>query len=93
MDDNEFSPAEGRTILQGIRGLLDPTTLEDAEGEAGPSPESQDEQTGPRRGRAAADAEPKVEVVFKKGVSVDGVNEDDRDEALSEVGSRHGVST
>lgn len=66
---------------------MDPTTLEDGKGDGtGPSSASKGRETDARRGQAEDGANVDVKVVFKKGVSVDGANENDRDEALSEVG-------
>lgn len=80
---NDFSATEGRTILEGIRGLLD-GSLES--GEDGSSSPAGDGKEGSPGGKDEAEAE--VEVVYKKGIRVDGTNEKDRDDALSEVSAR-----
>lgn len=62
------------TILQGVRAFLEGSVGGDGDGEegGGPSAEGHEDQ-------------PPVEVVYKKGVRVNGANEHDRDAALSEV--------
>ena len=75
---DDFSPTEGRTILQGIRGLLD-GSLEFGDNAASSPP------VDAKEGSPGNEEQPEVEVVFKKGIRVDGTNEKDRDAALSEV--------
>lgn len=75
--ESEFSPGDGRTILQGVRDLLDGSL------EAG-----DDERLSPGAGgkeHPRREDLPAVEVVYKKGIRVDGSNDLDRDDALSEV--------
>lgn len=60
------------TILQGVKALLD-GSLGGDDGLEGSAAVEEDQQL------------PAVEVVFKKGIRVDGENEHDRDAALSEV--------
>lgn len=68
---SEFSPTEGRTILQGVEAFLD-GSLEIGKGDGGEKyPDDKDLPT--------------VKVVFKKGIHVDGSNEEDWDDTLSEV--------
>lgn len=68
------------TILQGVRAFLDGSVgLGGGDGdgeEGGASAEGSEDQPAPV-----------VEVVFKKGIRVNGANEHDRDAALSEVSS------
>lgn len=69
------------TILQGVRAFLDGTTVVGGGGRGGDNAE----------GGGAPSAEedsppPPVEVVYKKGIRVNGASENDRDAALSEVG-------
>lgn len=87
MNEGEFSSTEGRTILQGVQGLLNPSSLAAADGTG---PPTGGEEADARRNQVADDAAGTIEVVFKKGISVDGSNESDRDQALSEVRFDHG---
>lgn len=77
----EFFPDAGMTILQGVKAFLDGSVSggpDDAEeGSTGGAVDEGDQQQQQQP--------PQVEVVFKKGIAVDGKNEDDRDAALSEV--------
>lgn len=69
------------TILQGVRAFLDGSLNTKAGGETeGVSPADVDGSSGGDQQQP-----PPVDVVFKKGIRVDGTNEPDRDEALSEV--------
>ena len=66
------------TILQGVRAFLDGSVVlgaGDADGGDGGGASAELEDQSP------------VEVVFKKGIRVNGANEHDRDAALSEVSS------
>ncbi|CAM9496692.1 unnamed protein product [Ectocarpus sp. 6 AP-2014] len=78
----EFSPDEGLTILQGVQGYLD-GSLEIGVGEEGESPTVVEEEEG--------GGQPSIEVVYKKGIRVDGSNEPDRDAALSEAFSANAI--
>lgn len=70
------------TILQGVQGYLD-GSLKVGVDEEGESPAVvEEEEEGDQ---------PSIEVVYKKGIRVDGSNEPDRDAALSEVSRRSAI--
>ncbi|CAM9120440.1 unnamed protein product, partial [Scytosiphon promiscuus] len=89
---SEFSADEGMTILQGVRAFLD-GSLDTEAGAEGKEPStaevdgsSEEEQQEQQQEKVSP-----VDVVFKKGIRVDGSNEPDRDQALSEAFSADAI--
>ncbi|CAN0030208.1 unnamed protein product, partial [Laminaria digitata] len=80
----DFSATEGRTILQGIRSLLDGSLEVGEDGNSSPGGDGQE-------GSPGGEDEPEVEVVYKKGIRVDGTHDKDRDDALSEAFSADAI--
>lgn len=79
--EDEFSSSEGRTILEGMQDLLD-GSLDADEGDEGSAQGENHGGNGPNRNKAEVST---VKIVHKKGITVDGAPESDRDAALSEV--------